>query len=161
MKILETSLRIGCGFVLAAGLCVPAMAASGATRGRHLPQSHAVPTLKKASVSTNKTHTTAKTNATHKKASSKRRDSRSRGQKAPTTDRVREIQEALAKNGAYPSDPTGKWDAGTVDAMKKFQQANGLEPSGKLTALTLQKLGLGSDVAGRASPRPEQVPTKQ
>ncbi|HET9401094.1 MAG TPA: peptidoglycan-binding domain-containing protein, partial [Candidatus Acidoferrales bacterium] len=79
--------------------------------------------------------------------------SRSRGQKAPTIDRVTEIQEALAKNGAYPNDPSGKWDSSTIDAMKKFQQTNGLTPSGKLNALTLQKLGLGSDVAGRAAPR--------
>jgi hypothetical protein len=38
--------------------------------------------------------------------------------------------------------------------MKRFQQVNGLNPSGKLDALSLQKLGLGSDTAGRGAPRP-------
>ena len=41
-----------------------------------------------------------------------------------------------------------------MDAMKKFQSANGLNPSGKLDALTLQKLGLGSETAGLAAPTP-------
>jgi peptidoglycan hydrolase-like protein with peptidoglycan-binding domain len=36
--------------------------------------------------------------------------------------------------------------------MKKFQSAHGLNPSGKLDALTLQKLGLGSQTAGIAEP---------
>lgn len=76
-----------------------------------------------------------------------------RGQAAPTNDRISEIQAALGKSGAYQGDPSGKWDESSVAAMKKFQQQNGLEPSGKLDALSLQKLGLGSDIAGRAAPR--------
>lgn len=72
---------------------------------------------------------------------------------APTADRIREIQAALAKSGAFQGEPTGKWDAPSIDAMKRFQQLNGLMPTGKLTALSLQKLGLGSDTAGRGAPR--------
>ncbi|HXN65711.1 MAG TPA: peptidoglycan-binding domain-containing protein [Candidatus Acidoferrales bacterium] len=78
-----------------------------------------------------------------------------RGQSAPTTERIGEIQSALAKSGAYQGDPSGKWDDNTAQAMKHFQQVNGLSPTGKLNAPTLQKLGLGSEVAGRAAPRPE------
>lgn len=37
--------------------------------------------------------------------------------------------------------------------MKNFQQANGLTPTGKFDALSLQKLGLGSSTAGAAPPR--------
>ncbi len=77
-------------------------------------------------------------------------------QTAPSPDRVGEIQTALTRNGFYSGDATGKWDAGTVDAVQRFQQQNGLEPSGKLDALTLQKLGLGSDVAGLSPPRPQE-----
>jgi hypothetical protein len=40
--------------------------------------------------------------------------------------------------------------------MQKFQSGNGLEPSGKLNALSLQKLGLGSSVAGVSAPKPVQ-----
>jgi len=75
-------------------------------------------------------------------------------QTAPTSDRIMEIQSALAKAGAYDGDPTGNWDAHTIEAMTKFQQSNGLTPSGKLDALSLQKLGLGSETAGKGAPRP-------
>jgi peptidoglycan hydrolase-like protein with peptidoglycan-binding domain len=84
-----------------------------------------------------------------KKVSSRKKD---KGQMAPTPERISEIQEALAKDGSYANSPTGKWDDSTVDAMKKFQSAHGLNPSGKLDALTLQKLGLGSQTAGIAEP---------
>lgn len=160
MKMFGTAMRMACGVVLAVSVGAALAAASAATRTKQSTQSHPTATIKKASVSTTSKPGT-KTSSTHKKVTSKKRDSRARGQKAPTADRVTEIQEALAKNGAYPNDPSGKWDANTVDAMKKFQQANGLTPSGKMNALTLQKLGLGSDVAGRAAPRPEQSPTKR
>jgi peptidoglycan hydrolase-like protein with peptidoglycan-binding domain len=81
------------------------------------------------------------------------RSRRSRGQAAPTADRIKEIQSALAQAGHYRGEPTGKWDAPTVTAMRSFQQAQGLKASGKLDAATLQKLGLGSPVAGVAPPR--------
>jgi len=75
-----------------------------------------------------------------------------KGQAAPTTDRISEIQERLAKKGLFTGTPSGKWDDDTVAAMKKFQSSNGLNPSGKLDAPTLQKLGLGSETAGLAAP---------
>jgi peptidoglycan hydrolase-like protein with peptidoglycan-binding domain len=89
------------------------------------------------------------------KRSTKKRTTRSRarGQSAPTSDRIREIQEALAKAGNYSGEPNGKWDSATGEAMRKFQEAQGLKPTGKLDALTLQKLGLGSPFAGVAPPR--------
>ena len=89
--------------------------------------------------------------------SSGKRSNRSRkvkGQAAPTTDRISEIQEALAKRGTFDGMPTGKWDDSTTEAMRKFQAANHLNPTGKLDAPTLQKLGLGSEIAGVAAPTP-------
>ena len=79
---------------------------------------------------------------------------RERGQKAPAPDRISEIQQALAKEGSFTGKANGKWDATTVEAMRKFQSAHGLNPSGKLDAMTLQKLGLGSKTAGVAPPIP-------
>jgi murein L,D-transpeptidase YcbB/YkuD len=79
---------------------------------------------------------------------------RQKGQTAPTPDRISEIQTALAKDRSFSGTPNGKWDDSTVDAMKKFQSAHGLNPTGKLDALTLQKLGLGSQTAGIAAPMP-------
>ena len=92
--------------------------------------------------------------ATSKKTSSSKRSRRQPGQKAPTSDRVSEIQSALAKNGSFAGEPNGKWDDSTSDAMRKFQASHGLSPTGKLDALTLQKLGLGSQTAGVAAPTP-------
>lgn len=90
----------------------------------------------------------------HHGKSTRRSKVRERGQKAPTADRISEIQSALGKDGSFAGKPNGKWDAATVDAMKKFQEAHGLNPSGKLDAKTLQKLGLGSQTAGLAPPMP-------
>jgi peptidoglycan hydrolase-like protein with peptidoglycan-binding domain len=67
---------------------------------------------------------------------------------------ITEIQQALAKNGALAGEPSGKWDDSTSDAMRKFQAAHGLNPSGKLDAPTLNQLGLGSATAGVAPPTP-------
>jgi len=77
-----------------------------------------------------------------------------KGQAAPTPERISEIQEALAKNGAFSGTASGKWDDSTVEAMKKFQSSNGLTPTGKMDALTLQKLGFGSETAGLGVPTP-------
>lgn len=84
----------------------------------------------------------------------RRASRREHGQKAPSPDRISEIQTALAKDGSFAGSPNGKWDAATVDAMKKFQDTHGLSPTGKLDAKTLQKLGLGSQTAGLAPPLP-------
>ncbi len=82
------------------------------------------------------------------------RSKKVKGQAAPTADRINEIQDALAKKGAFSGELSGKWDESTVEAMKKFQASNHLNPSGKLDAPTLQKLGLGSETAGMAKPTP-------
>ena len=92
------------------------------------------------------------------KHNSKSRRSRERAQHAPTPERISEVQSALAAHGHYSGQPTGKWDASTVEATKHYQQANGLPVTGKLDARTLQKLGLGSQVAGVGAPRPPAPP---
>src|ERR1700682_1565334 len=86
------------------------------------------------------------------KKSIKHSKRREKGQKAPAPERISEIQQALAKDGSFAGTPNGKWDDSTVEAMKKFQAGHGLNPSGKLDARTLQKLGLGSQTAGVAAP---------
>ena len=88
---------------------------------------------------------------------SKRRE---RGQQNPTPDRISEIQQALAKDGSYPGKPSGKWDDSTAEAMRKFQESHGLNPTGKLDARTLQRLGLGSSIAGVAPPLPSSTTSK-
>ncbi len=100
------------------------------------------------------TGTTARKSSKYVKSSSRKRTKRVKGQAAPTPDRISEIQTALAKNGVYEGEPTGNWDGSTSEAMRKFQTMHGLNPTGKLDALTLQKLGLGSETTGVAAPTP-------
>jgi murein L,D-transpeptidase YcbB/YkuD len=90
----------------------------------------------------------------HTKSTKRTSQLRVKGQKAPEPARISEIQAALSKDGSFSGKPSGKWDASTIDAMKKFQETHGLNPSGKLDAKTLQKLGLGSQTAGVAPPMP-------
>lgn len=95
----------------------------------------------------------------HKKYS-RRSHHRERGQKAPTPDRISEIQQALAKDGSYTGTPNGKWDDATTEALRKFQESHGLNPTGKLDARSLQQLGLGSSTAGVARPAPSNTTSK-
>jgi peptidoglycan hydrolase-like protein with peptidoglycan-binding domain len=94
--------------------------------------------------------------STKKKTSAKRskRKSKVKAQMAPTPDRVKEIQTALQREGAYNGEPTGKWDTATVEAMRNYQDKKGLSPTGKIDALTLEKLGLGSSTSGKGAPTP-------
>jgi peptidoglycan hydrolase-like protein with peptidoglycan-binding domain len=77
-----------------------------------------------------------------------------KGQATPSPERITQIQDALASRGAFTGITSGKLDDDTADALRKFQSANHLTPTGKIDALTLQKLGLGSETAGLAAPTP-------
>jgi peptidoglycan hydrolase-like protein with peptidoglycan-binding domain len=128
-------------------LTVPAIS-HAAAQSTASTTAHAQP---KSTASTKKVTAGKGTRATKGKATA----SRTRGQTAPTRDRIVEIQEALAREGFYSGTPSGKWDEATSEAMSKFQTAKGLTPTGKLGALSLQKLGLGSEIAGKAAPNPQ------
>jgi peptidoglycan hydrolase-like protein with peptidoglycan-binding domain len=116
-----------------------------------------------ASSSTSSTGTAAKSSSSksvsHKKKHHAVSSRRQPYQKAPTADRISEIQTALARGGYYQGDPNGKWDSTTVAAVEKFQSAHGIDADGKLDAPTLQKLGLGSGIAGVSAPRPPAPPS--
>jgi hypothetical protein len=81
-------------------------------------------------------------------------------QMAPTADRYREIQGALAAKGfLQPGDATGTWNQASADALKKFQADQNLESSGKINSLSLIALGLGPHRdSASPSPKPAQPP---
>ena len=121
------------------------------------PKSGAAASSKAGAGKTNSGKTGAKkstSSSSSKRGAKKSTGGRQRGQMAPTPERITEIQEALSKNGAMSSSPSGKWDDSTADAMRKFQAAHGLNPTGKLDAQTLNHLGLGSATSGLAPPAP-------
>jgi Putative peptidoglycan binding domain len=106
------------------------------------------PTAKKKSASK-----TASKKSTSKKKSAKKTVPGWRStQKTPTPDRYKEIQQALAGKG-YATAPSGVWDSSSVAALKKFQEDQSLEPSGKIDSLSLIALGLG--------PRRDRPPAPQ
>ena len=80
--------------------------------------------------------------AAHRKGKPSRHPSRSY-QQAPSPDRYKEIQQALASKGFYQGEPSGEWGPDSVDALKRFQTAQNLTPDGRIGSLSLIALGLG------------------
>ncbi|MGA2117302.1 MAG: peptidoglycan-binding domain-containing protein [Bryobacteraceae bacterium] len=84
-------------------------------------------------------------------------------QVVPSPERYKEIQDALASRGyLQPEQATGVWDQNSVDALKRFQDEQKLESSGKLNSLSLIALGLGpkhDNLSARpvADPGPGQI----
>jgi hypothetical protein len=81
-------------------------------------------------------------------------------QLAPTAQRYREIQQALADKGyLQPEEVSGNWNQGSIDALKKFQTAQNLEATGKINSLSLIALGLGPkrDTASNFKPSTEAL----
>jgi len=81
--------------------------------------------------------------ASKKSRSKKRPPSWRTGQQTPTRERYQEIQQALVDKRYLQGPATGVWGPESVEALKKFQADQNLEPSGKLDSLSLITLGLG------------------
>jgi peptidoglycan hydrolase-like protein with peptidoglycan-binding domain len=64
-------------------------------------------------------------------------------QQQPTTDRYKEIQQALSDKGYFQGPVDGAWNPGSVEALKRFQKDQNLDPDGKIGSLSLIALGLG------------------
>ena len=79
-------------------------------------------------------------------------------QAAPTPERYKEIQQALAAKGYLdPEAATGTWDQTSIVALKRFQTSQNIEATGKLNSLSLIALGLGPK-HDSAAPTPVPVP---
>lgn len=93
------------------------------------------------------THKTAKTTSTKSRSTKSRKSHakpvRRSSQQAPTPDRYKEIQQALADKGYFKGSVDGKWGSDSTDALKKFQSDQSLDPDGKIGSLSLIALGLG------------------
>lgn len=119
---------------------------------------------KKASPKQKAAAASTKTSATGKKSRGKsfsrkskaRVAARPRGQQAPTPERYREIQQALAERGYLQGEPSGVWDQESTAALRRFQEDKKIEATGKLSSLSLIYLGLGPKRDGPAQQRTEQ-----
>ncbi len=57
-------------------------------------------------------------------------------------ERIKQIQEALAKKGYYSGEVSGQYDDATIEAMRKFQETQKVDVTGYATAQSLRLLGL-------------------
>lgn len=100
---------------------------------------------------------TRNSSAARKRSSRKSQMARSRrpAQSAPAPERYKQIQQALAEKGYLSGDASGRWGAESVEALKRFQEDQNLEPTGKINSLSLIALGLGPEHS-RPGPKPEE-----
>jgi len=113
--------------------------------------------------------TSTKSGTKSKRKGKKRRTRRKRvsswrsGQREPTPERYREIQQALIDKGYLQSPASGAWGPESVEALKRFQQDQKIDASGKLDSMSLISLGLGPkrDVASQNGRVPPPQPTKE
>ncbi len=114
--------------------------------------------------------TAAKRRTSNVRTSSRRRSGKSartrqtwrNRQTAPTPERYMEIQQALVDRGYGPGPASGTWGPEWVAALKKFQQEQNLEASGRIDALSLMSLGLGPKrEAAPVVPKPVPSATPQ
>ena len=119
---------------------------------------------KKAPAKTAAKPGTKKKTAASKKSSPRRRTAKSTRQTwrtrqlTPTPERYQEIQQALIKKGYLQGPGTGHWDQDSIDALRRFQQDQHLDASGKINSLSLIALGLGPRYDTAAAPPPSQPP---
>jgi len=114
-----------------------------ATTAAHAPARKGTKPTAAATTARGKTATgkTTKT-AAHRKGKSAGHPSRSH-QQAPSPERYKEIQQALASKGFYQGEPSGEWGPDSIDSLKRFQTAQNLTPDGRIGSLSLIALGLG------------------
>jgi hypothetical protein len=134
-------------------------AASVATKKKAAP-SKAVPSTTAAHPVATKAgpRTTAAARRGKKGPPAKRVTWRNR-QLAPTPQRYKEIQDALAAKGYLnPEDANGTWTQASADALKKFQAEQNLDSTGKINSLSLIALGLGPKRETAAPAPPAESP---
>ena len=66
-----------------------------------------------------------------------------KGQQQIDDERTHQIQEALIRQHYLSGEPSGKWDASTEDALRRFQADNGWQNKTVPDSRALIKLGLG------------------
>ncbi len=81
----------------------------------------------------------------HKAGRKGKKPARVRGQKNIDSERVGEIQEALVREHYMSSEPTGKWDRATQEAMRRYQADQGWQARSVPDSRALIRLGLGPD----------------
>ena len=95
-------------------------------------------------------HSATKSKSAHSRTTSTRTSSHKgkrakkvKGQQKIDSERTHQIQEALIRQHYMTGEATGKWDATTEDALRRFQADNGWQNKTVPDSRALIKLGLG------------------
>jgi murein L,D-transpeptidase YcbB/YkuD len=150
-----------------AAMVCSSLAATPATpkKKRHATATTATTHKRKRPAVTSKTSPAEGSKTTGSKATTvaaRRKGKKTRGsarsyQQAPSLDRYREIQQALASKGYFQGGVNGEWGADSVDALKRFQASQNLTSDGKINSLSLIALGLGPrHLTASSNPTPHQ-----
>jgi hypothetical protein len=159
-------------FLLLIGVCAVSLALPQSTTKPKATSSPANSSAKKA---TTKKGTSSKslTKTAARKKSTKTAAAWHPRQMTPTPERYKEIQQALADKGYLKSEPSGVWDAQSIDALRQFQTDQKLSVTGRISSASLIGLGLGPNTAPPAEtpsapvatslavPAPESRPTPE
>jgi hypothetical protein len=139
------------GAILGGLLCLglPATAATADTPAKDASSAPAHPVSVKQS---NPKHSTGKHSSSTKHKRGKTKGKRKRGQEAIDSPRAREIQEALIRERYMQGEPSGKWDAATQDALRRYQTDQGWQAKTVPDSRALIKLGLGPSTDGLLNP---------
>ncbi len=92
------------------------------------------------------------------KASSKRGAWKRRGQQSIASERTLQIQDALVNAGYLTTEPSGKMDAQTKQALVKLQKENGWQTKVVPDSRALIRLGLGPDHSNLLNPDTAVLP---
>jgi peptidoglycan hydrolase-like protein with peptidoglycan-binding domain len=118
----------------------PAPKSTKATVAHAAPAKSKTGTAKTSATKSGSSKSTAKAGTKSKRVVVARRPP---VQMQPSTDRYKEIQQALADKGYFRGTPDGAWNGESVEALKRFQKDQNLDPDGKIGSLSLMALGLG------------------
>jgi len=66
------------------------------------------------------------------------------GRQSESAEQIKAVQQALKQKGHDPGAINGVMGPQTLQALRSFQQSNGLKPTGVLDSETVQKLGISS-----------------
>lgn len=129
-------------FLIIVAFCLigPVDSLKAVTQKKQAAESKSTPTAKKTSPAKKTVRSSPASSKKHGRPTARRTP---RGQRQPTPNRYREIQQALADRGYFKSEPDGVWGPESVEALKQFQQDQNLRPSGRLDPKSLVTLGLG------------------
>lgn len=140
------------GWACIAAVAVLGLSVSGAAASKRTSRKSAAAATRKAPArNKGAAGKTAAKKPSSKKSASKKRSARPaprttwrNRQLTPAPERCQEIQQALATKGYLDAaEANGVWGQSSVAALKRFQEDQRIETTGKINSLSLIALGLG------------------